>query len=81
MLAVAAAAAKKAGRPRDWYLGKEDPAQSFVGLRNEGATCYLNSLIQGLFILPEVRALLFSFRARTSATRQGNLESLVCLFG
>ena len=48
MLAVAAAAAKKAGRPRDWYLGKEDPAQLFVGLRNEGATCYLNSLIQGL---------------------------------
>jgi len=27
----------------------------FVGLRNQGATCYLNSLIQALYMSPEFR--------------------------
>lgn len=27
-----------------------------VGLRNQGATCYLNSLIQALYMIPEFRA-------------------------
>eukprot|EP00483_Globobulimina_turgida_P011269 UN11291 len=33
---------------------------SFVGLKNQGATCYLNSLIQTLFLTPEFRQELFS---------------------
>lgn len=33
---------------------------SFIGLRNQGATCYLNSLIQTLFLTPEFRQQLFS---------------------
>eukprot|EP01083_Nonionella_stella_P308041 1085255_1 len=32
----------------------------FVGLKNQGATCYLNSLIQTLFLTPEFRQQLFS---------------------
>ena len=32
---------------------------SFVGLKNQGATCYLNSLIQTLFLTPEFRQQLF----------------------
>ena len=35
-------------------------ARSFVGLQNQGATCYLNSLIQTLFLTPEFRRELFS---------------------
>ena len=31
----------------------------FVGLRNQGATCYLNSLIQTLFMSPEFRKEIF----------------------
>ena len=41
--------------------GKEKSATGFVGLKNQGATCYLNSLIQTLFFLPEVRGLVYSF--------------------
>lgn len=32
----------------------------FVGLNNQGATCYLNSLIQAMYLTPELRFGLFS---------------------
>ena len=41
--------------------GAEKSATGYVGLANQGATCYLNSLIQALFFLPEVRELVYSF--------------------
>eukprot|EP01032_Pedospumella_encystans_P025073 gene25073-28345_t len=33
---------------------------NFVGLENQGATCYLNSLIQSMYMTPELRAGLFN---------------------
>ncbi len=33
-----------------------------VGLQNQGATCYLNSLLQTLFVDPSFRSILYSFR-------------------
>jgi len=33
----------------------------FVGLSNQGATCYLNSLIQTLYMTPELRSALYSW--------------------
>ena len=40
----------------------ERPAgQTFCGLANDGATCYLNSLLQALYMLPEVRQLVYAF--------------------
>lgn len=32
----------------------------FAGLRNQGATCYLNSLFQALYLSPEFRDAIFS---------------------
>lgn len=31
----------------------------FIGLKNQGATCYLNSLVQCLFMSPEFRDAIF----------------------
>nr|CAG4708846.1 unnamed protein product [Naegleria fowleri] len=35
---------------------------NFVGLANQGATCYLNSLVQSLFHTPEFRYVIFKWR-------------------
>lgn len=32
----------------------------FVGLENQGATCYLNSLLQSLYFIPEFRSGLYA---------------------
>lgn len=39
---------------------KDKPVSGYVGLLNQGATCYLNSLIQGLYNIVEFRNLVFS---------------------
>lgn len=36
------------------FMGMRPP-QSFVGLKNAGATCYMNSVLQQLFMIPEIR--------------------------
>nr|XP_009857673.1 ubiquitin carboxyl-terminal hydrolase 40 [Ciona intestinalis] len=38
---------------------EERGEQSLIGIQNQGATCYLNSLIQTLFLTPEFREQLF----------------------
>ena len=37
-------------------------AEGFVGLINQGATCYLSSLLQSLYMTPEFRAMLYEWR-------------------
>ena len=45
---------------RRWYA--ERPLwQQYCGLANEGTTCYLNSLLQALFMIKEVRQAVFAF--------------------
>jgi|TARA_B110000196_G_C20730355_1_gene468338 uncharacterized UBP type Zn finger protein len=60
LLKEAEKVAKASGRSADWYLARPE-SQRYVGLTNQGATCYLNSLVQGLFVCPELRQSLYSF--------------------
>ena len=34
----------------------------YIGLGNQGATCYMNSLLQTLFMTPEVREHIYSYK-------------------
>jgi ubiquitin C-terminal hydrolase len=36
--------------------------RKFAGLGNQGATCYMNSLLQALFMTPEFRTMIYKWR-------------------
>jgi len=46
-------------RPR--YTTPEKPDHGFAGLKNQGATCYLNSLLQTLYMTLELRQAIFQW--------------------
>ena len=46
---------------RETFTEKSDTGQ--VGLINQGATCYLNSLLQTLYMMPELRRAVFAWCA------------------
>jgi len=48
----------------------------YVGLRNFGCTCYMNSLIQQLFMIPEFRAGILRIPAKQLQSL-GTMNSLV----
>eukprot|EP00966_Prymnesium_polylepis_P300512 6944644-Prymnesium_polylepis.1 len=56
----AEAEARKRGWPSRWYVARPE-SQQWTGLDNQGATCYLNSLLQSLYICPDVRACVYAF--------------------
>lgn len=43
-------------------LTSNDRFIPYIGLQNQGATCYMNSLIQTLFMTPQVRQHIYSYR-------------------
>uniref|UniRef100_A0A7S1KS34 Ubiquitin carboxyl-terminal hydrolase 47 n=1 Tax=Percolomonas cosmopolitus TaxID=63605 RepID=A0A7S1KS34_9EUKA len=47
---------------QDEKTNDSPPERNFVGLSNQGATCYLNSLIQSLYMTPEIRNALYKWR-------------------
>jgi ubiquitin C-terminal hydrolase len=44
---------------------------AFVGLRNQGATCYINSLLQQLFMIPMFRYAILSYDIHAPEARAG----------
>lgn len=48
--------------PSSWISSYDKKsATGFAGLSNQGATCYMNSLIQGLFMTPEFRTAVYNW--------------------
>jgi hypothetical protein len=52
------------------YAGHRDDNCGFVGLANQGATCYLNSLLQALFFTPQIRSTIYSWRGQGGGKSQ-----------
>ena len=51
---------KKVGLPVEYPL-RDFQKQKFIGLKNFGATCYLNSLLQQMYMIPTFKESLFQF--------------------
>ena len=59
-----------------WDATSRTPAKrttKFVGLRNQGATCYLNSLVQALYMTPKLRQGVMAF-TREGGAAAGSLS-------
>ena len=56
----------KSALRRRWNYSAENEGKgahtSFVGLVNQGATCYMNSLLQQFFMIPRLRQIVFGLR-------------------
>jgi len=60
LLAEARVAGRRQGWHANWWEGRKE-GERHCGLENQGATCYLNSLLQALFTAREVRAAVYAF--------------------
>jgi ubiquitin carboxyl-terminal hydrolase 34 len=70
--------------PRDQWAyhpaSFEKAACGYVGLKNMGATCYMNSLIQQLFMIPEFRYGILSAPDRSQDKEESLLYQLQAIF-
>jgi ubiquitin carboxyl-terminal hydrolase 47 len=53
----------------------EKSLTGYTGLINQGATCYLNSLLQSLYMIPEFRSALYSSQFTSSTEQDEGTES------
>uniref|UniRef100_A0A7M5XH66 ubiquitinyl hydrolase 1 n=1 Tax=Clytia hemisphaerica TaxID=252671 RepID=A0A7M5XH66_9CNID len=57
------------------------PANGFVGLSNAGATCYMNSILQQLYMQPGIREALLKVEDQQSTTKDTILSQVQNIFG
>ncbi len=70
--AAAAMTLKKSGHKFESFY--EKTLHGYTGLINQGATCYLNSLLQAIFMLPEFRLALYTSQEDDSSTISATLQ-------
>ena len=54
-------------------LMSEQRDKVYLGLGNQGATCYMNSLLQALFMTPEVRNQIYAYAPFAESNPQFNI--------
>ncbi|KAJ3439776.1 ubiquitin carboxyl-terminal hydrolase faf-x-related [Anaeramoeba flamelloides] len=67
---------KNIEKPETWYYSIDFESkkinQNFLGLKNLSNTCYMNSLLQQFFMIPQFREKLFSLRIPTTDINNNN---------
>ena len=64
----------------DIYINLREKSDTFIGLKNYGATCYLNSLVQQLFMMPFFKESLFKFNINKTNIENSQIFNLQELF-
>jgi hypothetical protein len=79
---AASADEKKDTTPIDWSRSGVDKKNDdgMVGLENQGATCYLNSVLQSLYMTPEFRNAIYSYVPKNKDGDNSISEQLQTLF-
>ena len=70
---------KKTGLPIDYPLRNLEK-QKFIGLKNFGATCYLNSLLQQMYMIPTFKQDLFQFNITTDKLDESTIYNMQLTF-